>query len=89
MHSKGYRISKTNYVRSLLVDFGLQYTVYSDDWNYTLGLIYGNSTNLKNTADYYLNYMNDTIDLKGQSGDFIIPSKYGIGLGIAKAESSG
>jgi hypothetical protein len=80
----GYLVTKTNHVSSLYVDFGLQYTVYADKWNYTLGLIYGNKKNMKSKVDYYLASVNDTVDLKGETGEFYVPAKYGIGLGIEK-----
>jgi hypothetical protein len=81
---KGYLISSTNYIRNVYMDFGLQYTVNAGKWGYTLGLIYGNKRNLKSTNNYYLAYANDTITLLGETGDFLIPAKYGIGLAAAK-----
>jgi hypothetical protein len=79
---KGYLISKTNYVHNVYLDYGLQYTLQPGKVGYTLGLIYGSKRNLKTSTDYHLSYANDTIELKGEAGDFLVPAKYGIGIGI-------
>jgi hypothetical protein len=83
---KGYQISKTNYVHNVYLDFGAQYTIKAGKWDYTLGLIYGSKRDMNATTDYSLTYINDTIDLQGEPDDFIIPAKYGIGLGVAKGK---
>jgi hypothetical protein len=81
---KGYLISKTQYVHNINLDYGIQYTLNAGKWGYTLGLTYGAKRNLKSSTDYYLAYANDTIELEGESNDFVIPAKYGIGLGVEK-----
>jgi hypothetical protein len=83
---KGYLISRTNYIHNVYLDYGVQYTLNAGKWGYTLGLIYGSKRNLKTTTDYYLAYSNDTIKLAGEPGDFVIPAKYGIGLGVSKGK---
>jgi hypothetical protein len=81
---KGYLISRTNHIHNLYFDFGGQYTLNKGRWGYTLGLIYGRRRDMKCTSDYYLAYSNDTIELTGKENKYMIPAKYGIGLGVAK-----
>ncbi|MBN1414577.1 MAG: hypothetical protein JW973_05715 [Bacteroidales bacterium] len=81
---KAYYISKTRHIRNLHADFGLQYTVYSGEWNYTLGLVYGYKANFKTSTDYFLAYSSDTVELSEKKDDFILPAKYGIGLAVEK-----
>lgn len=83
---EGYDIGKISYIHSLYLDYGLQYSIHFGKWKGTLGLIYGNKKNLNTTTDFYLAYNNDTVDLKGESDDFVIPAKYGIGIGIEKGK---
>ncbi len=83
----GYQIEKNNYIHNLYVDYGLQFSLFPNDWKCTLGLIYGNKKNLVNSTDTYLTYSSNKIKLDDdQSGDFFIPAKYGIGLGIEKKQ---
>jgi hypothetical protein len=81
---KGYVINQTHYIHNVYLDFGAQYTIYAGKWGYTLGLVYGSRRNLKSSTDYYLYYSSDTVELEKKSGDFVIPPKYGIGLGIER-----
>ena len=84
----GYTLENINYVHSFYLDYGLQYTINRDNWKYTLGLIYGNRKSLPSSREVYFNYLGDSaITLESESGEFQIPSKFGIGLALVKVNS--
>lgn len=83
----GYKIEENYNFRSLYTDFGLQFSVFPGDWECTLGLIYGNKKSLKASGDINLTYNYNSVELdNNEKSEFSIPAKYGIGLGIEKAQ---
>lgn len=84
----GYQLEKTNFIHSLYTDFGLQFSLFPHDWKCTLGMVYGYKKDLKNSTEINLTRNNKSIELKGESSDFSIPAKYGIGLGFKKSKDS-
>ncbi len=84
---EGYLISKAYYLHNYYFDFGLQYSAWHNGWEYTAGIIYGNSKDLKTTSDYVLIFNDDTTDLNSRKEYFTVPAKYGIGVCVEKPEA--
>ncbi len=84
---EGYLISKTNYLHNYYFDYGMQYSVWHNNWKYTAGFIYGNSKHLNTNSDYVLIFSDDTTELDYKKECFTIPAKYGIGICIEKPEA--
>jgi hypothetical protein len=77
-----YDIIKTYSVHNLMLDYGLQYKLDKNKWNYTFGVVYGNKRSLQsNTSLKLINTtFSDTIDLDHNDQNFIIPQKIGLGF---------
>ncbi len=81
----GYSVQNTKYFNNFYFDYGLQFSVYNNDWKYTLGIVYGNSKKLKTLNRISFNYAEDTVDLGSSEFDFHLPRKYGFGIGVEKS----
>ncbi|MBN2011471.1 hypothetical protein JW960_19215 [candidate division KSB1 bacterium] len=81
----GYELTNHQTAYSFYMDYGLQYSIRKNDWQYTVGLIYGASKRLTVTSELDFTYddVTTTLEQKEQVG-IKIPEKRGIGFAIKK-----
>lgn len=84
-----YDVTYTSRMHRAYVDFGLQYTLKLGQWNYSVGLIYGNNKRLFSTDEAIVasSTSTDTIEVdEDYEQVYHIPKKYGIGIAINKGK---
>ncbi len=86
----GYELINERTAYSLYFDYGLQYSIVDDDpttngqdWEYTVGLIYGTGKKLNTKDDLKFTYEGTTTSLDAKDQPSIkIPQKLGIGIAV-------
>lgn len=82
----GYQLEHKLTASSFYLDYGMQYYIANNDWQYRVGLIYGASKKLNTTDDLQFTY-NETIIALEQDEDLFamkIPQKFGVGISVKK-----
>lgn len=85
----GYQLQNTRSAHSFHMDFGLQYSVFKNDWKYTLGAIYIPGKKLSTTDEIEFTYDDETTILEQdqQLASLRIPEKRGFGLAVKKGNT--
>jgi hypothetical protein len=83
----GYTLKKTNYVNSLIFDYGIRLNTNIGKLNYSLGLIYGNQKNLKSRSNIYFGTSDDTVELKSTKTKYMVPQHYGAGISVSNGKN--
>ncbi|MBN2524116.1 MAG: hypothetical protein JXB24_12660 [Bacteroidales bacterium] len=81
-----YIIKEVSRINSYYIDYGAQYTIKHNGWNYSLGAVFGNNKELHVSNEMYIMYSDDSLKLTPEKHKFIIPLKYGFGLALEKME---
>jgi hypothetical protein len=81
----GYFLKKTNYVNSIIFDYGIQFKKEIGNLNYSTGLTFGNQKKLNTRSEKYLGFDEDTISIVTENTNYLIPKRYGIGIAVSKA----
>lgn len=84
---EGYSLKKANFIKSLALDYGILLNTDIGKLNYSIGLTYGNQKTLKTSTDLKFGTSYDTIELRTTSNDFILPERFGAGIGISKGNN--
>lgn len=81
----GYELKNERTAQSFYLDYGMQYSINSNDWLYTVGFIYGASKKLTTTDEIEFTYSGVTSQLeKEELLNIKIPRKFGIGIAVKK-----
>jgi hypothetical protein len=79
-----YYLEDATYISNFDLNYGLHYQFKIKKWNYSLGLIYGNSKNLKTKNVTTIKTDNETDVLKNRKYKYSIPQNIGAGFSINK-----
>lgn len=81
----GYELKNVRQAYSFYFDYGLQYSLQKNDWQCTLGMIYGGkqALNTSDSLEFVYNETGTTLD-KNYQPDIQIPQKFGLGISIQK-----
>ncbi len=77
-----YSISEVSRIHSTYLSFGAQYTIEHNNWEYTIGAVFGNKKELNTKNEMFIMYAEDTLNLDAENNKFIVPTKYGIGFAL-------
>jgi hypothetical protein len=84
----GYELKNERIAHSIYLDYGVQYSYRNNDWQYTIGLIYGADKKLKSTDNLEFTHNGITSSLEqGEQLDITIPEKFGIGFSVKKGNN--
>jgi len=85
-----YSLNSTDYINGLYVDYGFQYYLKDNKFDYTFGAVYGHKRNLNSSADQIFYDVDGLIlyseeDLEGNE-NYSIPEKFGVGFSASKKD---
>jgi hypothetical protein len=75
-----YLIDESYKLHTAQLDYGIQYTLHSDDIQLTFGAIYSEQKKISSLSDAYICYESDTIPLESKKEHFKLPRRYGVGM---------
>ena len=81
-----YVLNNYYYIGNFHLDYGLQYSFTLNTIDYSLGVIFGNGKRLNTRNEIVLEVGYDTTYLEKEGTKFYIPARFGVGLGIVKAQ---
>ena len=79
-----YYLEDATYISNFNLNYGLHYQFNMKQWKYSLGLIYGNSKNLKTKNVTTIKTENETEILKNRKYKYSIPQNIGAGIALSK-----
>ena len=81
----GYQLETLRSAHSFHMDFGLQYSIHKNDWQYTIGLVYGPGEKLNTTDEITFTYNDEITALDpGKQKIIRLPENRGIGFAIKR-----
>ncbi len=80
----GYELVNDYTANAFYLDYGVQYSVDKDDWQYTIGMVYGPGKKLNTINNLEFTYNDETTYLREDSSIYAIsiPESFGIGLAV-------
>jgi hypothetical protein len=79
-----YSYKDKNTFSNFYLDYGLNYKIRGHNWDYSIGIIYGNGKTLRTNSDSYIITKSSYEELKSQKNVFKIPRNYGVGFALSK-----
>lgn len=76
----GYILSSKNYVRSVMLDYGMQYYASINKFDLNLGLIYSPQKDLKTTSELTYTDAYESEDITEDKLEYLVPRKQGAGI---------
>lgn len=84
----GYELINNRYAGSIYFDYGVQFSIPSGNWQYTIGGIYGAGKTLNTTDNLEITYNSITTTLTDENkSDIKIPQKFGVGISAKNGDS--
>jgi hypothetical protein len=84
----GYEINNDRNVHGMYIDYGMQYSIYDNDWQYTLGMIYGPGKTLSSDDEKQFTYNSEAVELEqDELSDIRVPEKFGFGLAVKNRDN--
>jgi hypothetical protein len=79
-----YKLEERTYLSNFNLDYGLNYQISGNGWNYNLGLIYDNGKSLITDKTSTLTVEDEYTTLKSSDKEYKIPRSFGLGFAFEK-----
>ena len=79
-----YSYKDKNTFSNFYLDYGLNYKIKGNKWDYSIGIIYGNGKTLRTNSESSITTASSFEELKTQKKEFRIPRNLGVGLAVSE-----